>query len=111
MNTSQIDNVSAGYVFAYDAKSGEVLWTHEKIVEVIQGREACPIRITEMECDQVKAEASRVFPNRKIEALIAPEGFALRENTRMSVDPKKKILVELEEDIPRLADRFSEFNP
>lgn len=110
MNTPQIDNLSAGYVFAYDAMTGEVLWTHEKIVEVSREREACPIRITEMERDQVEAEAGRVFPDRKIESLIAPEGFALRENTRMSVDPKKKILVELEAEIPRLVDRFSEFN-
>jgi hypothetical protein len=62
-----------------------------------------------MEPDQVEAEAGRVFPDRNIDSLIAPEGFALRENTRISVDPRKKILVELEAEVPRLVDRFSEF--
>jgi hypothetical protein len=110
MNIPQIDNISAGYVFAYDAKTGEVIWTHEKMVEMIRGREACPTRITDMEREQVRNEAARVFPDRKVEALIAPEGFALRENVRVSVHPRKKILMELEDEVPSLATRFANFN-
>jgi hypothetical protein len=110
MHIPQIDNISAGYIFAYDAKTGEVLWTHEKMVEVIRGREACPTRVTAMEREQVRDEAARVFPDRRVEALIAPEGFALRENVRVSVDPKKKILKELQDEAPSLAARFAKFN-
>lgn len=109
MNTPQIDNVSAGYVFAYDAKTGDVLWTHEKIVEVIRGCEDRPTRITQAEGEQVRAEAARVFRGRDVKVLMAPEGFALRENVRISVDPDKKILREIPEESRDLADRFAEF--
>lgn len=110
MNTPRIDNVSAGLVFAYDAKTGDVLWTHEKIVEVIREREECRTRITEAECEQVRAEAARVFRGREVKALIAPEGFALRENVRISVDAAKKTVYEIPDEPRSLADRFVEFS-
>ncbi len=110
MNTPRIDNVSAGHVFAYDVKTGDVLWTHEKVVEVIRGREERPTRITEAECEQVRAEAARVFRGREVKALIAPEGFALRENVRISVDPETRILREIPDEPRSLADRLAEFS-
>ncbi len=110
MSTLAIDNVSAGYVFAYDAKTGDVLWTHEKIVEVIRGREERPTRITEAECEQLRAEAARVFRCLEVKALIAPEGFALRENVRISIDPDKKTLCEILDEPRSLADRFADFS-
>ena len=110
MNTPQIDNVSAGYVFAYDAKTGDVLWTHEKIVEVIHGQDEPPLRITEAECEQVRAEAAQVFRGREVEALIAPEGFALRENMRISVDPDNKTLREIPDEPGSIAARFADFS-
>lgn len=109
MNTPDIDNVCAGYVFAYDAKTGEVLWTHEKTVEVIRGREERPTRITEAECEQVRDEAARVFRGREVEALIAPEGFAMGENVRISVEPSKKVLRETPEEPSSLADQFADY--
>ncbi len=108
MHTPEIDNVSAGYVFVYDAKTGDVLWTHEKIVEVIRGREERPIRITDAECEQVRAEAAHIFKGREVKALIAPEGFALRENVRLAVDPAKKYLREMPDEPRSVADRFAE---
>jgi hypothetical protein len=66
------------------AKTGEVVWTHEKLVEVICGRGECPARLTEPEREQVRAEAARLFPDRQIEALTAPDGFALSENVKIS---------------------------
>jgi hypothetical protein len=110
MSTLPIDNVSAGYVFVYDAKTGDLLWTHEKIVEVIRGREERPTRITEAECEQVRAEAGRVFRGREVKALTAPEGFALRENMRISVDPDKKTLREIPDERRSLADRFADLS-
>ena len=110
INTPQIDNVSAGYVFAYDAKTGDVLWTHQKLVEVIRGREECPKQITEAEAEQVRAEAARVFRNREVKVLIAPEGFALSENVRIVVDPEKKILREIPDEPRSLAERFADFS-
>ena len=103
-----IDNVSAGYVFVYDAKTGDVLWTHEKLVEVIRGCNERPTRITDAECEQVRAEAARVFPSLKLKALIAPDGFALRENVRISVEPGTKVLCEVPEEPRSLADRFAD---
>jgi hypothetical protein len=108
MRNPRIDNVSAGYIFAYDAETGDVLWTHEKIVEVVRDREERPARVTETECEQVRAEAARVFRDRKVKALIAPQGFALGENMRISIDPQKKTLREEKEAHRDLADRFSD---
>jgi hypothetical protein len=108
MKTPKIDNVSAGYVFAYDAKTGDVLWTHEKIVEVNRGREERPTRLTAAECEQVRAEAAQVFRGREVEALIAPEGFAPGENVRVSVEPSKKALRVIPDEPRSLADRFAD---
>jgi hypothetical protein len=41
-------------------------------------------------------------------ALIAPEGFALRENVRLAVDPAKKYLREIPDEPRNVADRFAE---
>ena len=109
MNTPNIANVSAGYVFAYDAKTGDVLWTDEQIVEVISGREKRTTRITEAECEQIRAEAAQVFRGREVEALIAPEGFAPGENVRVSVEPSTKALRVIPDEPRSLADRFADY--
>jgi hypothetical protein len=109
MTMPQIDNVSAGYVFAYDAKTGDVLWTHEKIVEVIRGREDYPVRLTDADCEQVRTEAARVFRGREVKALIAPEGFTLAENVRVKVDPDKRTLHTIRDEGTTLADRFASY--
>lgn len=110
MSTPQIDNVSAGYVFAYDDSTGEVLWTHEKIVEVNRGQDVCTIRITASECEQVRVGAARVFRGRKVKAMIAPEGFALSENMRITVDPKTQMLHEHKNVETSLSERFTTFD-
>ena len=109
MNTPEIDNVSAGYIVAYDARTGDVLWTHEKIVEMIRGCEQRPNPITKTESEQIRAKAAEVFPHREVKAMIAPEGFALRENVRISVDPLKEILCEITDEPRSLAYRFAAF--
>jgi hypothetical protein len=109
MNPPPIDNASAGFVFVYDAKTGEVVWTHEKLVEVVRGRGECPARITEPEREQIRAEAARVFPDRKIEALIAPDGFALSENAKISIDPRTRVLREEPAETRSLAERLRDF--
>ncbi len=107
MSTPKIDNVCAGYIFAYDAETGDLLWTHEKTVEVTRGEEEYPTPITEAECEKIRVETAGVFRDRKVEALISPEGFTLRENVQISVDLDKKILLEQEDEVPGLVDRFS----
>jgi hypothetical protein len=107
MSEPQFDNVSVGYVFVYDGTTGDVLWTHERIVEVIRGLEERPTRITEAECERVRVEAAHVFRGRDVRALIAYEGFALRDNSRIVVDPETKSLREIADEPGNLADRFS----
>lgn len=108
--TPRIDNVSAGYAFAYDVKTGEVLWTHEKLVEVEAGQAGSANRITETECEQIRAEAARVFRRRDIDILPAPDGFVLRDNVRIVIDPKSKTLREIQDEPRSLADRFAELS-
>jgi len=109
MSMPQIDNVSAGYVFVYDGETGDVLWTHEKIVEVIRGAPGRPARISDAECEHVRASAARIFRRREVKAVVAPEGFTVRENVRMSVDPAKQTLREIEDEPRSFADRFTDF--
>lgn len=108
MSSRQIDNVTAGYVFACDAASGEVLWTYRKIVEVARGCGERPARITDEECARVRAEAARVFRDCRVEALIAPEGLALAENVSIRVDPATRALCEQPVDVPTLGQRFAD---
>lgn len=108
MGMPEIDNVSAGYVFVYDDKTGDVLWTHEKIVEVIRGAPGRPARISDAECEQVRADAARIFRGREVKAVVAPEGFTVRENVRIAVDPAKRTLREIAEEPRSFADRFAD---
>jgi hypothetical protein len=106
MSEAQFDNISAGYVFVYDGTTGDVLWTHQRIVEVIRGQEERPKRITEAECERVRAEAAQVFRGRDVRAMIADEGFVLRDNTRIVVDPETKVLREIAGEPENIADHF-----
>ena len=98
MNNPKLDFMKAGYVFAYDAKTGEVLRTHEKFVEVTPGSGEVP-PISEAECEQVRAEVAGAFRGREVEALVAPEGFVLRGDVPMTVDVGTKILCEVAERV------------
>ena len=109
MGMPQIDNVSAGYVFVYDHETGDVLWTHEKIVEVVRGAPGRPARISQAECEHVRADAARIFRGREVRAVIAPEGFTVRESVRISVDPAKHTLREIADEPRSFADRFADF--
>jgi hypothetical protein len=107
MSAPQFENVSVGYVLVYDSTTGDVLWTHERIVEVPRDREEGPTQITEEECERVRAEAAEVFRGRDVRALIAYEGFALRDNTRIVIDPESKALREIADEPGNLADRLN----
>lgn len=110
MNTQKIDNVSTGVVFVYDADTGDVLWTHEEITEVTGSKNDCQMWISQSECENIRATASQVFPNRKTNVIIAPEGFSLRENIRITVDVNKKTLIEQKDENRSFAERFAEFS-
>jgi len=109
MNTVKIDNVCIGTVFVYDTSTGDVLWTHEEIIESSNSPNDYPIQVSQSDCDNIRAEAQQVFPERKIDALRAPESFSLRENTHISVDVNKKIIIEREHKKQSLAERLAEF--
>lgn len=108
MSARRIDNVSAGYVFVYDAKTGDVLWTHEKIVEMVRGCEDRPTSLTEAECERVRAEAARVFKGKEVKALIAPDGFVPAENARVRIDPDKKVPYAVAAETRSFAARFAD---
>ena len=105
MPVARVDHVSAGYIFAYDGKTGHVLWTHEKVVEVIPGRDYRPSPITDADCERVRAEAAKAFRDRDVKAMAAPREFGFAENVRIRVNPSTRML----ETIPetrKLADRL-----
>ncbi len=109
MNYTNIDNISVGTVIAYDTDTGEVIWTHEEIIEVKGDQKECPKHISQSDCEHIRTTAEQVFPGRKIDTLIAPEHFTLRENIRIAVDPDKKSLIQQTDKKQSLAERLSAF--
>ncbi len=109
MSNLRIDNVSAGIVFVYDVDTGDVLWTHEEIMEVTDNQEHCQKQISQSDCEAIRTTTAQIYPNRKLDFLIAPEDFTLRENTRVTVDPYNKTLLQQTDEKQSFAERFAEF--
>lgn len=87
MTTPNVDHVLVGVVFAFDAETGDVLHIHEKFVETVDGKPAYPAEITPDECEEIRVEATRTYPRRRIDAIIAPPEMAQRRGVRYLVDP------------------------
>ncbi|MEZ4990422.1 MAG: hypothetical protein R2824_08420 [Saprospiraceae bacterium] len=102
-----IYSLSAGYIFAYDAQTGRVLWTHEKIIEAVHGCENNISQFTDEECEQIRSEAAHIFPELDVKALMAPRGFTLGENVKVVVDVKTKTLKMVPDEPQSLAERFA----
>lgn len=109
MSYLEIDNVSTGTIFAYDTDTGEVIWTHEEIIEVMPGQKEHTACVSQSDCKHVQTTAEQIFPDRKIDTIIAPEHFTLRDNVRLAVDPAKKTLIQQEDKKQSLAERLSAF--
>ena len=102
-----IDHVFAGRIVAYDARTGKVLWVHEKFVEVVRNRGEPLPEIGEMEKDQLRDQASSVFRSREITVLLAPPDVELPDNARVAVDSQEVVFDEAFDEPRGLTDIFS----
>lgn len=69
----KIDHIFVGTVVAYDADTGEVLDVVEKFVETEDGTPGyTKPQITSIECDEIRAEAVRSFPQRRVDVIVGP---------------------------------------
>lgn len=105
MGSKKIDLVPAGGAVAYDAKTGEILWAHERVVEVEERDEYGEFDVAE--CEAIREQAARVFRNREVRVLPLPAGTTLEGDTERSVDVASGKLVERERRTPSLAERFA----
>jgi hypothetical protein len=65
-----IDHVLVGVVIAFDADTGEVLDVNEKFVETVNGKPGCATEITSVECEELRADVARSFPDRRVDVLV-----------------------------------------
>jgi hypothetical protein len=99
----KIDHVLIGVVVAYDADTGEVLDVNERFVETVDGKPGYATEITPTECDEIRADLARSFPERRLDVLVAPREMVEREKevpVAYHVDPMtRKLRVEPERDL------------
>ena len=108
MGSKKIDLVPAGGAVAYDAKTGEILWAHERVVEVEERDEyGDSDEFDVAECEAIREQAARVFRNREVRVLALPAGTTLEGDRERSVDVASGKLVERERRTPSLAERFA----
>lgn len=86
MEANKIDNLVSTVVVAYDADTGDVVYVHEELVEVAVGE-----RATRSSCDaeletDIREEARRCFPQRRIETLVTDPGDTPEEGMRFEVE-------------------------
>ena len=107
MTRPGIDHVSAGHILAYDARTGEILWAHEKYVEIDPDREDSRIPISATEQAQLRADVAQVFRDREVRVLVVHGDFELRENTRIAVDTEEVTFGEMPAGPRNLTDILS----
>jgi hypothetical protein len=99
----KIDHVLVGVVIAFDSDTGEVLDVNEKFVESVDGKPGYGSEITTVDCEDLRADIARSFPQRAIDVVIAPPETAQSGGQvpfRYHVDPKnRKVSVEPERDL------------
>ena len=112
----KIDHIFVGTVVAFDTDTGEVLDVVEKFVETEDGTPGyTKPQITSIECDEIRAEAVRSFPQRRVDVIVGPpqmdqgeEGASLHYH----VDPNtQKLRIEPERDLIREAKRARVVGP
>jgi hypothetical protein len=99
----KIDHVLVGVVIAFDSDTGEVLDVNEKFAETVDGKPGYARDITSVECEDLRADVARSFPQRAIAVISAPPETTQRGGQvsfRYHVDPKnRKVSVEPERDL------------
>jgi hypothetical protein len=115
MTFPNIDHMLVGVVVAFDADTGEVLDVHEKFVETVDGKPGCATDITRIECEEIRADAARSFPHRRVDVIAGSSEMGQREEeapVRYRVDPMtRKLRVEPEGDLILEAIRALEVTP
>jgi hypothetical protein len=97
----KLDHALAGFVVAFDTETGDVLHVRERLVETIDGKPVNATQITPDECEEVRAEAARNAPRRRVDVIVAPPdaGHPEGERVRYHVDPMtRKLRIEAECD-------------
>ena len=112
----KIDHIFVGTVVAFDADTGEVLDVVEKFVETEDETPGyTKPQITSIECDEIRAEAVRSFPQRRVDVIVGPPEMDHREEgafVHFHVDPNtKKLRIEPERDLIREAKRARVVGP
>ena len=99
MKIKKIDHVSAGLIVAFDADTGEVVLIREKIIETVDGKPACKVKISSKECEQVREKAAHRRPGCRVEAVVAPSDTENHDHNgpkRYNVDPvSRKLWIEI----------------
>lgn len=108
MGSREIDLVPAGAAVAYDAKTGEILWAHQRVVEVGKGYEPGEAdAISDDDCEALRKRAAEAFPKREIRVLAVRADTDFGSDAERSVDVASGRLVEREVSPPTLAQRFA----
>ena len=105
-----------GTVVAFDTDTGEVLDVVEKFVETEDGTPGySKPQITSIECDEIRAEAVRSFPQRRVAVIVGPPQMDQGEegaSLHYYVDPNtQKLRIEPERDLIREAKRARVVGP
>ena len=89
-------------VVAFDTKTGDVLHTHQKIVETVDGKPVFRTEITPDECEEIRADLARALPRRRVGVIVAPPEMGPREGERIwyHVDPKTRKMRKLKVSEP-----------
>ena len=112
----KIDHIFVGTVVAFDIDTGEVLDVVEKFVETEDGTPGyTKPQITSIECDEIRAEAVRSFPQRRVDVIVGPPRMDQGEegaSLHYYVDPNtQKLRIEPERDLIREAKRARVVGP
>lgn len=112
----KIDHIFVGTVVAYDADTGEVLDVVEKFVETEDGTPGyTKPQITSIERDEIRAEAVRSFPQRRVDVIVGPPEMDQGEDgafLHYQVDPNtQRLRIEPERDLIREAKRARVVGP
>ena len=105
MEPNRIDNLVSTVVVAYDAETGEVVYLHEQLIEVPLGASA-PRSSCDAELEtEIREEARKCYPQRRIETLVADSGDIPEEGMRFEVELACRKIRKIADDRARYLSR------
>ena len=112
----KIDHMLVGTVVAFDTDTGDVLDVVEKFVETEDGAPGyAKPHITSIDCDEIRADVVRSFPQRRVDVIVRPpemdqgeEGASVRYHVDLNT---KKLRMEPERDLVLEARRAGVVGP